>query len=265
MLPALSQSDPDAAYFAKAVQIYYKAYEKFDKALDELKTAAEIMEGYNEWASLMDNYILNMEFLCRIGASASPDSELYKACLELQSEMLNEMGGFAEFCELTLDKMLSHLTKEAMKTLIKEIEKKSFPLLGLLSTSGKILKDSPNYYSDLHKRIDAKEDILGLYVLRVDVSAELQNAVTNDSSAAEDIMAVYSMIVDLEFDAVETYLQEQAKQQAGFLGDIGRFFGRGDNYTAADWLKDLHEDQEAFTDVYGNAWVKAEQHADSLE
>jgi hypothetical protein len=245
-------------------QIFYEAYDKFDKllgeattVLGEAKTVASIMDDYSEWASLMDNYMFNMQFLCSIGVTASPNSELYKACLELQSEMLNEMGGFAEFCTLTLDELSEHLTKDIMKDLMKKLEKQNLPLLSLLSRSDKILKSFPNYYSDLHKLVDAKEDILDLYVLRVDVSGELHRAVANNSNATEEIMAIYSNIVDMEFDAVETYLQEQAKQQAGFLGDIGRFFGHGDNYTANEWLGSLHQDRELFTDVYRNAWTKA--------
>ena len=199
-----------------------------------------------------------MQLLCRIGATASADSELYKACLDLQSEMLNEMSEFSKFCESTLNELSSHLTKDIMKELMKKLEGQGFPLLSLLSKSDKILKSFPNYYSDLHKTINAKEQILDLYVLRVDVASELQNAVINNSNAAEDIMAIYSRIVDMEFDAVGTYLQEQSKQQEGFLGDVGRFFGHGSHYTAADWLKSLNKDREVFSSVYCSAWAKAD-------
>ena len=174
--------------------------------------------------------------------------------LSTQNEVWTDMNAFLQ--ESAMDEITRWVMNQSG---ILTVSESSMKLPAVVGNPYEAIKKAvqQGITKDYYKLVDAKEDILDLYVLRVDVSGELHRAVANNSNATEEIMAIYSNIVDMEFDAVETYLQEQAKQQAGFLGDIGRFFGHGDNYTANEWLGSLHQDRELFTDVYRNAWTKA--------
>ena len=226
-----------------------------NKVKSTVNFAGELKEEYEAWQNLMNNYAENMAFLCDIASTVSEDSELYKACLELQSEMLNEIGGFANICKITIDKAGADITKKTLNYVMSKVA--DFPILSTLSKADKILRTFPNYYVDLNNIVDAKGNMMDLYILRVDVATELMNAAWSDSDVSDSIFDIYSKIVDKEFDAVDTYLKEEQKQQEGFLGWIKEVAGKKNNMTANEWRKQLKEERKTFHDEYCNALEKA--------
>lgn len=83
------------------------------------------------------------------------------------------------------------------------------------------------------------------------------NASWSDSNVSDSVFDVYSQIVDKEFDAVDTYLKEEQKQQEGFLGWVKEVSGKKNNMTAGEWRKQLEEERKIFHEDYFNALEEA--------
>lgn len=237
---------------------------KFIKGCNELASIAkdveEVRKACTPYVELLDNVVVNMDFLKGISDSVSKDSELYKASIDLQNELQNELSVFTKCFETATDKIVELGIEKGLEKGMDWLEENmeiELPLLSALSSADKILRTFPNYYVDLNNIVDAKGNMMNLYILRVDVATELMNASWSDSNVSDSVFDVYSQIVDKEFDAVDTYLKEEQKQQEGFLGWVKEVSGKKNNMTAGEWRKQLEEERKIFHEDYFNALEEA--------